>query len=321
MALGFRKGDRRDGRAEAEAGVSTEMSQPLTAEIVRLAYLLYFGRLPEDEGVVEYTLRHGTLRRLRATFLASEEFQSLLGRQPRLIGPEAPALAVGTRADDRAADAWLQRLCRAWAGVPPGAPGDAGAARDPDGALQARELLATLRRNGIDPTGWPRAFEFGCAGGRVARHLLGTVGRVAGCDLSAMRRAEATRAGLAEVAAISDLQLGMAAPFDLWFSHGALQVFPPALQARAVARALALLAPGGAAVFQAATYGRGYVFDPAAAPRADPGLERHVLPQAAVFALAADAGCEMLEVFEDLSVPPALLWRSSVFVLRKPARR
>lgn len=121
-------------------------------------------------------------------------------------------------------------------------------------------------------------------------------------------------------AAATDLQFGMAAPFELWISFHRLQHCPPPLAARVLARALALLRPGGAAVFQLLTYGYGYGYDLSAPPppAGDAVHDLHVLPQTAVFALLAQAGCTPLEVFDDLSVPPAALWRSSVFVVRKP---
>lgn len=296
------------------------LEQPLTRDTARLAFLLFLGRAPENEDVLRYAMSFGTLARLRAALLASDEFEFLLNRRARVVGADAPPLAVAWQTDDATARHLLARVRAVWADVPPGPLGDGGAGRDPDGSLRAGELLATLARNGLDPDRLPRGFQFGCADGRVGRHLRGRFAVWAGCDLAPLRLAAAEAAGLGELAPIDDPTLGMLAPFDLWYSHLTLQVLPPPLIARALARALRLLLPGGVAVFQLPTYGCGYRFDAAEAPRADPALERHVLPQPVVHALAAQAGCETLEVFEDLAVAPARLWRSSVFVLRKTAR-
>lgn len=110
-----------------------------------------------------------------------------------------------------------------------------------------------------------------------------------------------------------------AGPFDLWTSFFTLQHCPPPLAAHILARAFAALAPGGVAIFQLAAYGYGYSYTPdnPPPPAGDAAHDRHVLPQSAVFELAAQAGCTPCEVFDDLALPPSALWRSSVFVLRK----
>jgi SAM-dependent methyltransferase len=295
------------------------MAEVVTEEAVRLAYLLFFGRPPENADVVRYALSYGTLDRVRDAFLNSQEFEFLLKRRPRLVRADAPPLDVAWQADDTAAQALLDRLRVAWAATPPGPPVDAGAEADATGAQQARDVIGCLRRVGVDPAALRRVFEFGCGSGRVARHLVRQFPEVAGCDPAPPRLAEAARAGLSDLAGIDDLRLGMHAPFDLWYSFRALQCFPPALIARVLQRALALLRPGGAAIFQVPTYGYGYRFSPGAEPVADPALDRHVLPQPIVFGIAERAGCAPLEVFEDLAVAPNLLWRSTVFVLHKPA--
>jgi SAM-dependent methyltransferase len=285
--------------------------EELTAEVVRVAYNLFFGRAPESEDMVRYALSFGTLPRLREAFLNSLEFEMLLNRWPRLVRADAPRLALEWRVDESAARALLRRLRAAWAATPPGLPADAGAIRDPSGEIEAAELRACLDRADLDPAVPREHFVFGCASLRVARHLP----RATGCDLSPLRLAAGAREGAFTL--VSDLRLGMTRGFDIWYSHLTLQSYPPPLIARILARAFALLRPGGAAVFQLPTYAYGYQFDPLASPRADPMDDRHVLPQAVVFTLAAEAGCTPAEAFDDLSVTPNPLWRSTIFVIRK----
>jgi SAM-dependent methyltransferase len=113
------------------------------------------------------------------------------------------------------------------------------------------------------------------------------------------------------------MDFGMGAPFDLWFSTRTLQHNPPPVTALILRRAFALLAPGGVAVFQIPTARVGYHFD-IAAPEPDEDLPIHAFPQAAVFALAAEAGCIPVEVIEDSVIWPPILCRSNSFVIRKP---
>lgn len=288
------------------------MPTQLTPEVVKLAYQLFFCRPPESQEMIDYSLGFGTLERLGEAFRNSLEFEITLDRRPRLVPADAPPLPPAWQTDDATATALLDRLRAVWRDAPAAPPADAGAVRDPHGDMQANELVACLLRAGMNPASLPRAFEFGCGGGRVLRHLAARFAEVAGCDLSPGRSA-----GVPGAAPIADLRFGMTAPFDVWYSHLVLQAFPPPLIGRILERALALLRPGGAAVFQVPTYTRGYGFDPGASPQANPMLDRHVLPQAAVFDIAAAAGCIPAEVFEDLAVPPHTLWRSTVFVLRK----
>jgi SAM-dependent methyltransferase len=110
--------------------------------------------------------------------------------------------------------------------------------------------------------------------------------------------------------------------FDLFYSFHALHHSPPPLAARVLSRAFSLLRPGGAAIFQLLSYGAGYGFAVTDTDRpiaADPLEQKHVLPQSAVFAIAASHDCTPVEVFEDLSVAPSVLWRSTMFALRKRA--
>jgi hypothetical protein len=113
----------------------------------------------------------------------------------------------------------------------------------------------------------------------------------------------------------------MSTPFDLWFSRIVLQHNSPPIIALILQRALALLSPGGVAVFQVPTYARGYGFSLdryLARLHDDSAIEMHVLPQPVVFAIAEAAGCVAVEVLEDGSIGVAN-WYSNTFVFRKPA--
>jgi SAM-dependent methyltransferase len=290
---------------------------PLTPEIVRLAYLLLLGRAPESEDTVRGALGYGTIERLGAACLNSTEFQNRMARWPRLVQWNAPPLSSDWRTHPTDALALLGALRTAWADVPPGPPADPGALVDPSGEAETDDMLACLRRVGTDPGRLRDAFVFGCAGGRVTQRMVTKFDSVLGCDLSPARVDAATRAGPGRFSLVADLHFGMTATCDLWYSRYTLQSYPPPLIGLILERALALLRPGGIAVFQVPTYAYGYSFDAGTKPRADPSVDRHVLPQPAVSAIAAAADCVTLEAFDDLGVGPTPLWRSSVYVLGK----
>ncbi len=190
-----------------------------------------------------------------------------------------------------------------------------------DGDVAA--LLALLARHGLTPERLPRVVDFGCGVGRMTRPLARVFRHVTGCDVSPPHLAlarDATGAGV-NYALVGVPDFGMTAPFDLWFSTLTLQHNPPPVITVMLRRMFALLAPGGVAVFQLPTDRIGYGFDPAAYLAAPPGpepMEIHVLPQAVVFALAAEAGCVAVEVREDGLVWPPTLCLSNTFVFAKP---
>jgi SAM-dependent methyltransferase len=318
----------------------------LNAELVRTAYRLFLGREPESELAVRQALTHGTLEELRAAFLVSAEFRGVVQSDlppppaPTLVPLGAPPIAVEWQADDETAAALLAHVMTTWTRLGEERPHWSVLSAQPfaperiaaneaaffgSGAQDRDDLVAILARQGVRPDAVPRLFEFGCGLGRVTAHFAKTFASVAACDVSAshMRLARETlaKAGVAaDLALAQTADFGMTAPFDLWFSRIVLQHNPPPIIAMILRRAFALLAPGGFAVFQVPTYAAGYRFrlaDYLAGLGGADGIEMHVLPQPVVFALAREAGCETLEVLEDLSAGPPATWRSTTFVLRK----
>lgn len=195
------------------------------------------------------------------------------------------------------------------------------------GAADADRLCATLRRLGRDPAEFDHVLEFGCGLGRVTNHLARRFTRISARDVSlphlALARAHSRAAGFdgIDYAPVTAADFGMTQGFDVWFSVIVLQHNPPPVIAAILARAFALLNPGGIAVFQLPTYAHGYRFALAeylSSAREPGAFEMHCLPQPAVFALAAQAGCVPLEVIEDHVLgDPA--WTSHVFAIARPA--
>ncbi|MCB8882562.1 class I SAM-dependent methyltransferase [Acidisoma cellulosilytica] len=191
------------------------------------------------------------------------------------------------------------------------------------GAQDVAHLVTILARHGWQPGDLPRVMDFGCGVGRMTAPMADWFSVVAGCDVSPSHLALARAAcgSRVQFSLVNALDFGMAAPFDLWFSTRTLQHNPPPVTALILRRAFSLLTPGGVAVFQVPTARVGYSYDSAAAlsdSKPSETLPIHVLPQGAVFALAAEAGCIPVEVLEDSMVWPPTLCRSNSFVIRKP---
>ena len=159
-------------------------------------------------------------------------------------------------------------------------------------------------------------------------HLAEIFPRVIAADISrshlSLCREELVRSGrknvelhhLTEVDRLSSLP-----PYDFFCSFIVLQHNPPPLTKLLLERILGKLDRGGAGVFQVMTYRAGYGFnlkDYLAHPPS-PSMEMHVLPQPAVFAAIAAAGCRAFEAREDSFASfrsPDIL--SNTFFVEKP---
>jgi len=192
-----------------------------------------------------------------------------------------------------------------------------------------RDILdGALGRLGVPVGRVGRIVEFGCGVGRATLHLAALSPDVTGVDFApahlAVARAEARDRGLDHIR-WQRVAPGVTVPAegcDLWFSRRTLQHNPPPVIRALLRRTLAGLRPGGHAVFQLVTWGDGYGFTLAEALAASSLREapQHVLPQAEVFALAAETGCTVLSVQDD-PVPglDRTRWLSHLFVVRRPA--
>ena len=195
------------------------------------------------------------------------------------------------------------------------------------GRAEVERLESLLGRAGVTLGKRAVVAEYGCGVGRATRWLAERFARVRAFDLSAPHLARAEqhleREGLGNVELVplrrrQDLRLLHG--FDLFFSRRVLQHNPPPLQRDILEHALAGLAPRGVACFQTITEAAGYAFRVAdyarGGGRATDRLELHVLPQAAIFALARRQGLDVLAVHDDGPTErPGT--RSNTFVMRK----
>jgi SAM-dependent methyltransferase len=328
----------------ATTGTAPPLAARATADEVRACYRILLGREPESEEVVaRHLARELTLAQLRESFIRSKEFLAR-NRVPVQAMPLAPApIPVESEATPEQLAAMLERTGGYWERIGGQAPHwsvltqerfkpshieanheEFYATGENDRAL-VRDLLA---RHGLSPSGLPRLVEFGCGVGRATLALAQDFAEVTGCDISpghlALAEEMAGRRGIRNIAWHRSVvrQPMPEGQWDLWFSRIVLQHNPPPVIAWLLRIAFAGLAPGGVAIFQVPTHCVGYRFGVEAhlARQGEPGMEMHVLPQAAVFALAAEAGLSVLELREDTHVVSSntTAWLSNMFVLRRP---
>ncbi len=319
-----------------------------TMEDVRACYRLLLGREPEDEAVLQRHLaRADSVGALVDGFLASAEFTARRRDAPRQALPlDIRRLAVEVAATPAELAAMLERIGQYWEEAGREMPHWSVLTEDryrpeaieasidefyASGRRDAALVEGLLERQGIPPESLPSAVEYGCGVGRATLALARLFDRVTGCDIS--RPHLALAAEQAEARIVDNVawhHSTTAAPmpgdgWDFWFSRLVLQHNPPPVAAHLLRLAFAGLRPGGVAMFQVPTHRTDYAFSirgylEAGASRA-PEMEMHVLPQGEVFALAREAGLEVLEVRDDTHVvaPASRIWMSNLFVFRRPA--
>jgi SAM-dependent methyltransferase len=324
------------------------LAEKATREDVIAAYRFILGREPESEAVIAKRLRAGVLvGDLRRMMLRSEEFRSRHPATPAALLPLAPPpLSVQVEADPAQRAAMLARTAAVWTRLGQEAPhwsvltqdqfrpayiAETRAAFYASGERDRALVSGTLARHGLSPADLPRLVEFGCGVGRASLALAQDFREVIACDISpshmALGRRAASEAGRGNIGWFhSTAERPMpGGRHDLWFSRLVLQHNPPPAMAWLLATAFGRLAPGGVAMFQVPTHQEGYRFEVEAYLAREPGteMEMHVLPQATVFRLAAEARLQVLEVREDtqLIASSAATWLSNFFVLRRPAAR
>jgi SAM-dependent methyltransferase len=195
------------------------------------------------------------------------------------------------------------------------------------GRFDVERIEGYLSRNGHRLPDTGLCVDYGCGLGLATLWLARRCERVLAVDVSQVHL-DLAREALAERGVTnvefrllrSRQDLDALRDFDFFHSVLVLQHNPPPLIADILSAALAGLNTGGYAFFQVPTFGRGYSwhYDSYIADTApSQQMEMHVLPQSAVFDLAARAGCIPLEVEPDAcaGMPD---WISNTFVFAKP---
>ncbi len=189
-------------------------------------------------------------------------------------------------------------------------------------------IEAFFSRNGQTLSDIQSVMEFGCGVGRETTVLASRFRRIVGVDVSAAHLALAQQATsrhrqsnvdfiqLASIDAVAALP-----ECDLLYSMIVLQHNPPPVMLEILSQLFDRLRPGGYALFQLPTFWKGYSFSWQAQLALSDSLamEKHVLPQAAIYALMRRCDLDLLEVHEDRAVgDPDII--SNTFFARKSVR-
>ncbi|MDI1285850.1 MAG: class I SAM-dependent methyltransferase [Reyranella sp.] len=172
-------------------------------------------------------------------------------------------------------------------------------------------IEAFFSRSGQPLSDVQNVLEFGCGVGRETTALASRFQRVVGVDVSAAHLALARQAASrhhqsnVELVQLASIEAVAALPeYDLLYPMIALQHNPPPVMLEMLTQLFDRLRPGGYALFQLPTFWKGYSFSwqEQLARSNSLAMEKHVLPQAAVYASMRCYGLDPLEVHEDRAV-------------------
>jgi SAM-dependent methyltransferase len=198
------------------------------------------------------------------------------------------------------------------------------------GRREAETIETVLKRNGITDLGSKVCVEYGCGLGRVTLGLAGRFKAVHGYDIStnhlalARSRADETHASNVEFHLCSaETIIEKPVECDFLYSRLVFQHNPPPIIRELIAASLSSLRDDGVALFQVPTYFPDYSFrvkEYLATPSAGT-MEMHCIPQPELFALIAEANCQLLEVRETVKGVDPNLWISGAFLVRRLPKR
>lgn len=317
----------------------------ITRDEVLWGYRMILGRDPESEEALVANMGSDDLYHLQQRFMGSEEF--LLKRKtyiaetvaaPPSAVPLMPALEVEYSATLGQLVDCVAKLRSRYAKVGPTEPHFAVAVESIEalnsidknisqfwatGHVQAHKLLQPLEGFGLTGLDSKTAVEFGCGIGRLSLGLASKFKQLHSYDVSDSQITLAKKASVDAAVHNCQFHLSSGNPFaaleptDFFYSINTFQYYPPPIIHQFIRNALRSLKPDGLALFQVPTFQSGYSFSIAKFLSKDiVGAPRHCLPQHAIFALIAEAKCELLEVKEEQgdSLAGAV---SNVFLVRK----
>jgi len=319
------------GAAMAAKSETVKGHTMLTRDDVRGAYRYFLGREPESDEAVKGHLNHAAdLRSLRARVLSAPEFYKTntreLLRYFAVWEAQRKHCVVQYDCSRGDLDRLFAHIKAVWSRLGEVEPHFSVVSRrdykpenldsnmasfQRSGKGEVDLLQSELRGHGLKTTGYRHCVELGCGVGRVTRFLGGISNRTTGFDISAphltLAKDYVCREGIGNVSFehITEPAAVAFPPCDLFYSRIVLQHNPPPIMLFLIREVLKSLDSGGVAVFQLPTYIEGYKFDVGDylgdMDRLD-NQELHALPQEAVFAALAAAGCDVLNVYRDNSL-------------------
>ena len=317
----------------------------ITRDEVLWGYRMILGRDPESEEALIANMGSDDLYHLQKRFMGSEEF--LLKRKHHFIERSAPqpnasllplAIEVEYSATLGQLVDCVAKLRSQYLKIGPTKPHFTVAVETPEvldsvdanlsqfwatGHAEAQVLLQSLERSGLIDVKDKTAVEYGCGIGLLSLGLAANFKQVHSYDVSDSQIKLAQQA--ADDAAVhnclfhfcSGNPFAAVEPNDFFYSKNTFQHYPPPIIYQFIRNALRSLKPDGVALFQVPTYQPEYSFSISDwLSRDDIEASIHCLPQQAIFALIAEAKCELLEVKEEPSdLPEGTV--SNVFLVRR----
>ena len=321
-------------------------TMPVTKEQIVSCYNIILGRAPESDHVINGYLNVADFQTLRSIFLNSAEFQEQAGymngsvQKLPFLALNLPANPIEFLATPFQLGQCIMRIKTVWSHLgivkphfsvlthPDFLPENLGGNIDAfwtSGEGDATDIEKILERHGSGPITQKTCVEYGCGVGRVTSALVRRFSRVHAYDISeghlaaAQQRLNDIGAANSQLHLCSDSPLDPLEKCDVFFSRIVFQHNPPPVIHHLVKTAFHSLNPGGFAIFQVPTYRTGYSFsiEKWQAAKLTLEMEMHCLPQHAIFSLANEEGCEVLEVREDGFTGFSNQYVSNSFVVRK----
>jgi len=321
----------------------------ITKEEVILAYRLILGREPENNDVVKnYCHTVHSVQDLRAEFIKSPEFVEKMAKaldSPQFVRQRhpfnLPKIPVEVQVTEEVLDQMFGRIADAWEYMgftepywsvltQPQYKVDEFAKNseqfyESSGPL-FRNIIASLKRNGINCTEIDTCLEVGCGVGRMTGYLAETFKNVTAADVSsqhlvkAKNYLDAQNFNNVKLVHWQNLkQLADLANLDLVISVITLQHNPPPVMAWMLEKLLNALKSKGIAFIQIPTYRNGYMFEASRYlhSTAEKKIEMHFLPQSSIYNIIDLANCKCLEVREDSMVGDEDKMLSNSFLIQK----
>ena len=321
----------------------------ISKEEVILAYRLILGREPENNDVVDnYCYTVSSLQNLRELFMNSPEFIAKISEtldRPKLIRQRhpfnLPKIPVEINASRETLDLMFNRGSDTWEHMGFTEPYWSVITQDQykinnfsknsenfynSGGPLFRDILAILKRNGINYQELDNCLEVGCGVGRMTKFLAETFRKVIAIDISAQHLTmaknyiSAENIDNCEFIHINNLdKFDKFSDIDFAISVITLQHNPPPVIAWILEKILKSLRPSGYAFFQIPTYRSGYLFEIERYLHKDQDnkIEMHFLPQENVFKIIDESECICIESREDSMVGDETNTLSKSFLVRK----
>jgi SAM-dependent methyltransferase len=321
----------------------------VSREQIIWCYRVFLGREPESEESIATHQSVSSLKELRARFVGSAEF---IRNWPKLASPhdsnapdhplplDLPSIDVEVAGNTLEVAECIAKIRKTWVQlgtekahfsvVPENEylPETLDATIEQfwqSGENECKRIERIFSRLRLPLTRNMTCVDYGCGVGRVTIPLATRFRKVLGYDISpthlshAKERARIVQASNVAFHTCSDFFVDQPERCDFYYSAGVYQHNPPVIIAQLLRNALAALSPAGTAIIQVPTYCVGYNFHLrewlAADYRAD--TQMHCLPQAAIFEIARDGKCEIVEVREDNTMNSRARLISNTIILRK----